>query len=65
MADSGGGHRSRLITPDTKITVSFAVLAFLLWLAATRVTDSFVVQAAILLGVGVVAPILVTELRRR
>jgi len=63
--DSPGGHRSRLITPDTKITVPFVLLALLSWLAATRVTDSFVVQAAILLGVGVVAPLLVTELRRR
>jgi len=60
-----GGHRSRLITPDTKITISFAVLAILLWAGATAVTDIFAIQAAILLVVGVIIPIIITELRRR
>jgi hypothetical protein len=41
MPNKIGGHRSRLITPDTKITISFAVLAILLWAGATAVTDIF------------------------
>lgn len=65
MSDIIGGHRSRLITPDTKITITFAVLAILLWAGATAVTDAFAIHAAILLIVGVIIPIVITELRRR
>jgi hypothetical protein len=65
MGDSTGGHRSRLITADTKITLPFVLLAIVLWIGATRVTESAVLQAGVLLGVGVITPILITELRRR
>ena len=65
MYDRIGGHRSRLITPDTKITITFAVLAILLWAGATAVTDAFEIHAAILLVDAVIIPIDITALRRR
>jgi hypothetical protein len=65
MPEERVGHRSQLITPDTRITVPCALLAVLLWAGSTFVTDAFAIQAAILLIVGVITPITITELRRR
>jgi hypothetical protein len=65
MPEKRVGHRSQLITPDTRVTVPCALLAVLLWAGSTFVTDAFAIQAAILLIVGVITPITITELRRR
>ncbi|MFB6138526.1 MAG: hypothetical protein ABEJ42_09370 [Halobacteriaceae archaeon] len=50
---------------ETQLTVAFVVLAVALWLVTTEVTDSTVLEGVVLLGVGVVCPVAVTEWRRR
>ena len=54
-----------MVSADTKVTAAFVVAAFLLWLLAHRFTGSSWVLAGILLGVGVVVPTLVNEVRNR
>lgn len=65
MSKERTGHRSQLITPDTKITISCALLAILLWAGSTVVTESFIIQSVILLTIGVISPIVITEFRHR
>jgi thiol:disulfide interchange protein len=52
-----------VVRSDTKTTAGFVVVAVALWLGAQTVTESAILQAAILLGVGVVAPTLLNEWR--
>jgi hypothetical protein len=54
-----------MVSADTKVTAAFVVVAFLLWLLAQRFTDSSWVLFGLLLGVGVVVPTLVNEVRNR
>jgi hypothetical protein len=51
------------VSTDTKITAVFVVLGVASWYGSRAVTESRAVQAAILLGVGVVAPTLLNEFR--
>lgn len=50
-----------MVSTETRYTVLFVGLALVLWYATTLYTDNVVVQGAVLLGVGVVAPTLLTE----
>jgi len=63
MSDSNTGHRSKLITADTKVTLPFVLLAILLWLGVRSVTDQFIIQVGVLIGIGVIAPIIINEIR--
>jgi hypothetical protein len=62
LPESDGSEQ--LVSTDTKVTAVFVVLGLVLWYASTAVTESRPVQFAVLLGVGVVAPTLLNELRR-
>jgi len=52
-----------MVSERTKTFGAFLVLGVGLWLASMQFTDDDAVQLAILLGVGVVVPSLLTELR--
>ncbi|MFC7046437.1 hypothetical protein ACFQH6_14405 [Halobacteriaceae archaeon GCM10025711] len=45
-----------MVDRETRLTLTFVVLAVLLWLGARAVTDSQAVLLAVLFGVGVVLP---------
>ena len=64
MPNQPSGRSGLPISTDTQITAVFVVLALASAYATATVTDSRPVQFAVLLGVGVVAPTLLTELRR-
>jgi hypothetical protein len=51
------------VSTDTKITAVFVVLGVVLWYGSTTVTESQPIQFAILLGVGIIVPTLINELR--
>jgi fatty acid desaturase len=53
----------RMVSSDTKVTAAFVVAALVLWLLAQRFTDSSWVLLAILLGIGVVLPTALNEMR--
>jgi hypothetical protein len=63
MARNESGASSQRVSTNTKITAVFVVLAVVLWYGSRTVTESQPVQAAILLGVGIIAPTLLNELR--
>ena len=52
-----------LISTDTKITAIFVILGVASWYGAARVTDSQLVQFALLLGIGLIVPTLINEWR--
>lgn len=54
-----------MVSTETKTRAAFLVLGVLCWYGTTLVTDSTVVQFAVLIGVGVVAPTIVAETRLR
>lgn len=54
---------SRWVSSDTVVTAVFVVLAVVLWTVSRTVTDSQPLQFALLLGVGIVLPSIVNELR--
>lgn len=59
------GDRTILsIDTDTKITVLFVVLAMVLWYGSQFVVESRFLQFALLIGVGVIIPTLLTERRQ-
>ncbi len=64
MSKSPSGRAELPISTDTQITAVFVGLALASTYATATVTDSRPVQFAVLLGVGVVVPTLLTELRR-
>lgn len=50
-----------MVSRDTRIILLFVVLGTILWLISGQFTDSEWVQWAILIGVGVVIPMILTE----
>lgn len=52
-----------MVSTDTKIVAIFVILGIVLWYASMSVTESMVIQGAILLGVGVIVPTLINEWR--
>ena len=64
MSRTEDGHSNRYLTTSTKITVAFVTLGVLLWYGSMSVTDNRAIQFATLLGVGVIAPTVINELRR-
>jgi hypothetical protein len=54
---------SQLVSTDTKITSIFVVLGVVLWYGSMTVTESQLIQFALLLGVGLIVPTLINELR--
>jgi len=54
---------SQLVSTDTKITAIFVVLGVVLWYGSITVTESQPIQFALLLGVGLIVPTLINELR--
>ena len=57
--------RDALLDTDTKIIVLFVFLGLTSWYLARQVTTSSLVSFATLIGVGVLAPTLINEWRRR
>lgn len=64
MSRTENGHSDRYVTTSTKITIVFVALGVLLWYGSMSVTDNQAIQFATLLGVGVIAPTVINELRR-
>ncbi len=54
-----------MVSRDTLITGFFALTAVTLWDSATHTTESLTLQLAILVGIGVVVPTLINEIRRQ
>lgn len=54
-----------LLTTETRIIVVCMFLGLTGWYLVQDVTDSAAVEFAVLIGVGVVAPTLINEWRRR
>lgn len=52
-----------MVSRDTKITAAFVVLAVVLWIAASVVTENELAQWAVLIAVGLIAPLAVNEWR--
>jgi len=50
-----------MVSRDTRITLLFVVLGTTLWLVSSQFVDSEWVQWAILIGVGVLVPTILTE----
>lgn len=53
-----------MVSTDTKIVAVFVILGIVLWYASTTVTESMAIQAAVLIGVGVIIPTLINEWRK-
>jgi|AntDeeMinimDraft_4_1070355.scaffolds.fasta_scaffold00056_14 low temperature requirement protein LtrA len=52
-----------MVSRDTKTTAAFVVLAVLLWIGASAVTDNELVQWGVLIGVGLILPMAITQRR--
>lgn len=63
MSEQPSNGSDHLVSTETKITAVFILAALASVLAATTVTDSQRVHVAVLLGVGVIAPTLISEWR--
>jgi len=63
MDRSESEEPSQLVSTDTKITAIFVVLGDALWYGSTTVTESRPIQFALLVGVGLIVPTLINELR--
>jgi len=50
-----------MVSKDTRITLLFVVIGTALWLISGRFTDTEWIRWAILIGVGVIAPTVLTE----
>jgi len=64
MSEPPSTRSKSLVSPETKITAFFVILALLSVFVTTAVTDRQWVHFAVLLGVGVVVPTLINERRR-
>ena len=64
MSDQPAERSGLPVSRDTQITALFVLLALPSTYATATVTDSLPLQFAVLIGVGVVIPTLLTELRR-
>jgi len=56
-----GEQVQRVISRELQITALFAFLGAVLWLVSGRFTDAAWVRWAILIGVGVIIPTIITE----
>jgi hypothetical protein len=63
MSRNESGEASQLMSTETKITAVFVVLGVALWYGSTTVTESQPIQFALLLGVGIIVPTVINELR--
>ena len=63
MGRSESEEPSQFVSTDTKITAIFVVLGVVLWYGSMTVTESQLIQFALLLGVGLIVPTLINELR--
>jgi thiol:disulfide interchange protein len=54
-----------MVSINTKIAALFVVLAIVLWLVTSQVTENTVIQFAVLLGVGAILPTLINEWREQ
>jgi hypothetical protein len=61
--DDESNGTGQLVSTETKITAVFVALGVVLWSGSAAVTESQPVRFAILLGVGVIAPTVINELR--
>lgn len=52
-----------MVSSETKVVGVFVILGIVLWYASTIVTESMIVQGAILFGVGIIIPTLINEWR--
>jgi len=52
-----------MVSAEFRVTVGFMVVGLLAWWATAQLTDSFVLQFAVLVGIGVVAPTIINERR--
>ncbi|WP_251341486.1 hypothetical protein [Haloplanus halophilus] len=57
--------RDALLTTETKVIVLFMVLGLTAWYLVQQVTTNSVLDFVALIGIGVLAPTLVNEWRRR
>mgnify|MGYP000477666964 CR=1 FL=1 len=63
MPEEPSKRSNSLVRTETKITAVFVVLAVVSVFGTTTVTDRQWIHFAVLLGVGVVIPTLINELR--
>jgi hypothetical protein len=63
MSRNDRKESNQLVSADTKMTAVFVVFGVVLWYDSTAVTDSQPIQFALLLGVGIISPTLLNELR--
>lgn len=61
--DDESNGTGQLVSTETKIAAVFVALGVVLWYGSAAVTESQPVRFAILLGVGVIAPTVINELR--
>ena len=52
-----------MVSTRSKITAGFVVMAIALWYVSGRVTENFALRYAILVGIGLVAPVIINEVR--
>jgi hypothetical protein len=60
---SRNGARERALSTDTKITALFVVVGTVLWYGSMTVTDNNLVQFVLLMGVGIIVPTVINQLR--
>ena len=53
-----------MVSASTQITALFIVLGLILWYVSTLVTESTVIQLAVLLVVGIIVPTVINEWRQ-
>jgi hypothetical protein len=63
MSEQPSSTSSGLLSTETKITAIFVILALVSAFGTTTVTDHQWIHFAVLLGVGVIIPILINEWR--
>ena len=54
-----------LVAPETRVTIAFMFLGLTAWYLVGTVGESDLLEVGALIGVGVVCPTLINELRRR
>ena len=64
MSEQPSKKSSSLVSTDTKIVAVFIALSFVAVAGTTTVTDRQWVHVVVLLGVGVIAPTLINEIRK-
>jgi hypothetical protein len=64
MSKQPSKRSTGLVGTETKITAVFVILAIVAVFGTTRVTDRQWIHFAVLIGVGVVTPMLINEWRK-